>query len=404
MDRRRFLSACRTRGSHALAAACVGAVVSGFYAVAEWPEGSPLATIFIGMVIGVFIYAFIALFEKLFGASIDRSGGMVRAIGHALIFVGGGVLGGVLGLTAGVNLVGHSRNVLDVLRGRGQFFIIMAGSTALVAASGFRAYDLLRERLLQQLEERAGAEKELELARSIQNRLLPPPRIDGDGFTAQARNLPARFVAGDFYDVLPLDDGSVVIVVADVAGKGIGAALIMASVKAVLPFVARESPQRAMSMLNEKLVQELAKREFVALAYARLTPSDGALEVLNAGFPEPYIVSHDGVRALATTGERLPLGVRAGVQYEPLRTTLERGERLVLLSDGLPEAPIDGEPLGYDRLAEMLLNVGRASARPSGAAGRAEARPAFVDALFDGVRDAGGALDDDWTVVVVERT
>jgi hypothetical protein len=386
MDRRRFLSACRTRGSHALAAACVGAIVSGFYAVAEWPGGSPLSTIFIGMVIGVFIYAFIYVFETLFGPTIDRFGGTIRAVGHALIFVAGGVLGGMLGLTAGVNLVGHSMDVFDVLRGRGRFFMIMAGATALVAASGFRAYDLLRDRLLQQLEERAGAEKELELARSIQNRLLPPPRIDGHGFTVSARNLPARFVAGDFYDVLHLDDGSVVIVVADVAGKGIGAALIMASVKAVLPFVARETAQQAMSMLNEKLVQELARREFVALAYARLTPSDGALEVLNAGFPEPYIVSSGGVRALATSGERLPLGIRAGVRYEPLRTTLERGERLVFLSDGIPEAPVNGEPLGYERVSQMLGQTND------------------VDAFLDLVRAAGGTLEDDWTAVMVART
>ncbi|HYC89255.1 MAG TPA: PP2C family protein-serine/threonine phosphatase [Thermoanaerobaculia bacterium] len=360
--------------------------MSGFYAVAEWPGGSPPATIFIGMVIGVFIHAFIYGFETLFGPTIDRFGGTVRAVGHALIFVAGGVLGGVLGLTAGVNLVGHSMNVFDVFRGRGQFFIIMAAATALIAASGFRAYDLLRDRLLQQLEERAGAEKELELARSIQNRLLPPSRIDGDGFTVSARNLPARFVAGDFYDVLRLDDGSVVIVVADVAGKGIGAALIMASVKAVLPFVARERPQQAMSMLNEKLVQELAKREFVALAYARLTPSDGALEVLNAGFPEPYVVSGGGVRALATSGERLPLGVRAGVRYEPLRTTLERGERLVFLSDGIPEAPVKGEPLGYDRVSQML------------------GRTNDLDAFLDLVRTAGGTVEDDWTAVMVART
>jgi hypothetical protein len=386
MDRRSFVAACRTRGSQILAAACIGAVVSGFYAVAEWPEGSPPATIFIGVVIGVFIHTFIGILEKLLGRTIDRFDGTARAIGHALLFVIGGICGGSLGLVAGTNLVGHSMSVADVFRGRGQFFIAMAGATALVAASGFRAYELLRARLLQQLEDRAWAEKELELARSIQNRLLPPPRVDGDGFTVTARNLPARFVAGDFYDVLRLDDGSVVIVVADVAGKGIGAALIMASVKAVLPFVARESAQQAMSMLNAKLVQELAKREFVALAYARLTPSDGALEVLNAGFPEPYIVSPGNVRALVTTGERLPLGVRAGARYEPLRTTLERGERLVFVSDGIPEAPVDGEPLGYDRVSEMLGQTND------------------LDAFLDLVRGAGGTVEDDWTAVMVTRT
>ena len=395
MNRQRILAAYRARGSQLLIAACIGAVVSGFYAVADWPDGSPAATIFTGVIIGVFIHTFIRLFEAVFGRWIDRFGGSIRAGGHALLFVVGGGLGGLLGLVAGVNLTGGSLGLGEAIRGRGQFFVVLAGATALVAASGFRAYDLLRARLLQQLEERAWAEKELELARSIQTRLLPPPHVVGDGFTVTARNLAAQFVAGDFYDVLRMDDGSVVVVVADVAGKGLGPTMIMASVKAVLPFVAREGPRQAMSMLNAKLVQELSRREFVALAYARLTPADGSLEVLNAGFPEPYIVSERGVRALVTGGVRLPLGIRAGVEYEPLRTTLARGERLVFVSDGIPEAPIDGEPLGYDRLAEMLRDAGRTSASPG--------QP-FVDELLDAVRRAGGTVEDDWTAVVVERT
>ncbi|HEV7238201.1 MAG TPA: PP2C family protein-serine/threonine phosphatase [Thermoanaerobaculia bacterium] len=388
MNPQDFLAACKARGTSALASAGIGAVTSGFYAVADWPNGSPAATITIGAIIGLFVYAFIALFEALVGRFIDRLGPISRVFGHALLFVIAGVIGGVLGLYFAVNLYGHSMTLEDLFRGRMKMFAMMAGVTALVAAFGFRAFDLLRARLagtIEQLKEREWAEKELELARAIQKRLLPPPRVEGDGFTIEARNLPAHLVAGDFYDIVPLDDGSVVIVVADVAGKGIGASLIMASVKAVLPFVAREGAQRAMSMLNAKLVQELGRREFVALVYARFIPSDGSLEVLNAGFPEPYIVSSDGVRALETTGERLPLGLRADVSYEPLTANLGHGERLVFVSDGIPEAPVNGEPLGYDRMVEVLL------------------RTTGIDAFLDEVRHIGGALEDDWTVVMVER-
>jgi serine phosphatase RsbU (regulator of sigma subunit) len=389
MNRQELLAACRARGTSALAAACVGAFVSGFYAVAEWPDGNPAATITIGAIIGVFVYAFIAVLERLTGPAIDRRGPTIRAFGHSLLFVIGGMTGGLCGLAAGTRLFGHPLRVEEILLSeRIRFFAIMAGFTALATAFGFRAYDLMRARLArtaEQLKEAEWAEKELELAREIQTRLLPPPRVEQDGFVIEARNLPARFVAGDFYDIVPLDDGSIVIVVADVAGKGMGASLIMASVKAVLPFVAREGAQRAMSMLNAKLVQELGRREFVALVYAHFTPSDGSLEVLNAGLPEPYIVSASGVRALVNSGERLPLGLRAGIAYEPLAATLARGERLVFLSDGIPEAPVNGEPFGYERLADVLM--------------RAE----NVDALLDAVRNAGGALEDDWTAVMVER-
>lgn len=388
MNGQRIVDACRAGARHLLPAAAVGMIVSGFYAVAEWPRGNPAATIFIGALIGIFIHGFITLFERIAGAWIDRFGTTARALGHALLFVIGGMMGGVLGLVTGVNLVGHSMTIADVLHGRVRFFAIMAGATALVAASGFRAYDLLRTRharTLEQLKEREWAEKELELARSIQTRLLPPPRVEGDGYAVEARNLPARFVAGDFYDIVPLDDGSLVIVVADVAGKGLGASLIMASVKAVLPFVAREGAQRAMSMLNAKLVGELGKREFVALALARFRPSDGDLEIVNAGLPDPYLISREGVTPLEARGERLPLGVRAEVSYEPLRATLGHGERLVLLSDGIPESPVRGEPLGYDRVAEML------------------GQSRDIDAFLDDVRNAGAALEDDWTIVNVER-
>ena len=388
MNRQDFMAVCRDRGTSALSAAGVGAVTAGFYAVADWPRGSPPATITIGAIVGLFVYAFIAVFEAAAGRFIDRLGPIGRALGRGLLFVAAGVIGGVLGLVFGVNLFGHSMTLADVFHGRVKLFAMMAGVTALAASSGFRAFDLLRARLagtIEQLKEREWAEKELELARAIQKRLLPPPRVEGDGFTIEARNLPAHLVAGDFYDIVPLDDGSVVIVVADVAGKGIGASLIMASVKAVLPFVAREGTQRAMSMLNAKLVQELGRREFVALVYARFTPLDGSLEVLNAGFPEPYIVSSHGVRALETTGERLPLGLRADVTYEPLTANVGHGERLVFVSDGIPEAPVDGEPLGYHRMEQMLL-------RTNG-----------IDAFLDEVRHAGGALEDDWTAVIVER-
>jgi hypothetical protein len=354
MNRRDFVAACRARGTAALAAAAIGAVVSGSYAVAQWPEGSLPATMATGAIIGVFIYGFIAVLDAAAGSAIERLDPMPRAIARAVLFVIGSVIGGVLGLAAGANLLGGSLTIADLFHQRVRMIAIIAGLTGLVAASAFRAFDLLRARLagtIEQLKEAEWAEKEIVLARSIQTRLLPPPRVEGDGFVIEARNLPARFVAGDFYDIVPIDDGSIVIVVADVAGKGLGASLIMASVKAVLPFVAREGALRAMSMLNEKLVQELGRREFVALAYAHFTPADGSLELLNAGFPEPYIIGVNGVRALESTGERLPLGLRAGVTYEPLTTTLERGERLVFVSDGIPEAPVDGEPLGYERVA-----------------------------------------------------
>ena len=116
-----------------------------------------------------------------------------------------------------------------------------ASDEARVAAIGPEHRRDLVERL--QLDELVAQElgrRELEMARDVQRRLLPPSELEGPGWQVASRCLPARVVAGDFYDVLRRADGSVDVVVADVAGKGFAASLIMASVKAMLPFVTSE--------------------------------------------------------------------------------------------------------------------------------------------------------------------
>ncbi len=239
------------------------------------------------------------------------------------------------------------------------------------------------------LKEAEFAEKELELARSIQQRILPPAEVTGDGYRITARNLPARFVAGDFYDVFLLPDGAVGIVVADVAGKGMGASLIMATVKAVLPFLAAErSVAETLREANRRLTPRLEAREFVALAYLRYEPRTGAFAFGNAGLPDPYVLPASGpARALSVPGPRFPLGVRPEVAYETFSGSIQPAERLLLVTDGLPEAPAaDGGPLGYERFESLL----------AGTAG--------LDALFASVRAATDpVLADDWTALLLER-
>lgn len=373
----------------------LGVLFASFYAVAR--PGHAWQVLGAGAVTGTFISLGIHLLNDVFDERIKRYSPRGRVIAKGVIFLFGGIAGWLLGMLLSSRLFGLGLSIDNLLRGDFAFTMGVTGTIAVGVGLSFYAFEVLQQRLtktIAQLKEHEWAEKELELARAIQSRLLPPAFIEGSGFAIAARNLPARYVAGDFYDVLRLDDGTIVIVVADVAGKGVGASLIMASVKAVLPFVAREGAQQAMSMLNAKLVNELGKREFVALAYVRFHPADGSIELLNAGFPDPYIVSAAGVRALTALGQRLPLGLRRDALYEPLQATLAHGERLVLLSDGIPEAPANREPLGYERVASIL-----------GAMNDEARGEAWLDAFLADVRavvDTG--LDDDWTAVVLERT
>jgi sigma-B regulation protein RsbU (phosphoserine phosphatase) len=240
------------------------------------------------------------------------------------------------------------------------------------------------------------AERELELARSIQRRLLPPAEVGGNGYRVAARNLPARFVAGDFYDVFELAGGKIGLVVADVAGKGIGASLITASVKAMTPLIAEHcSVTETLERLNDKLCIDLDSREFVALSLALFDPEAGTIELANSGLPDPYLMRPGcEPEMIDVPGPRLPLGIRPHIRYESRTLRLGHGERLLLLTDGLPEARTTaGEPLGYDRLTALLAENGN-SAAPGD----------WLDGLLERVRAATtGSSEDDLTAVLLHR-
>ncbi len=254
--------------------------------------------------------------------------------------------------------------------------------------------DLVERLQLEELVAQELGRRELEMARDVQRRLLPPPAIDGPGWQVAARCQPARVVAGDFYDVLRHADGSVDVVVADVAGKGFAASLIMASVKAMLPFVTAEGGvAESMADLNRRLAPELGRGEFVALTLARYRPAGGRVELANAGAPDPYLVrSGRPPRPLSVPGPRLPLGVRAEVAYASRTVELAAGESLLLLTDGLPEARDEtGEPLGYQALESMLAR------EPA-----AESPAAWLAGLFDHLQRRTGRLpEDDWTAAML---
>lgn len=209
------------------------------------------------------------------------------------------IFGGMLGFLLGQGLSGLIfPSIQFVPVGELRVWLPFMGIFSLVVGLLIYAYEAMRSRLeesVAQLKEREFAQKELELARSIQKRLLPPREVEGDGYSVAARNLAADYVAGDFYDVFQLRNGDLGPVVADVAGKGMGASLIMASAKAMLPFIAAEhNVADTLQALNERLAEDLSAREFVALAFARFSIADRKVEIGNAGLPDPFLVPGDG--------------------------------------------------------------------------------------------------------------
>jgi len=343
---------------------------------------------------GFFINLSCYQLARMYGPWIARKAPRHERILLAALYFVGGCMGFALAtlVATAVSLV-----PLRTIRVLLPYFGVISGGVAIVVGLLFYTFGVLQERLresVERLKEHEFAEKELELAREIQKRLLPPPELEGDTWRLAARNVAAHFVAGDFYDVFPLADGAVGVVVADVAGKGMGASLIMASVKAVLPLIAADrSVEETLAELNRKLVAELGPREFVALAYLRYETS-GAFTLGNAGLPDPYrLAAGEPPRALSVPGERMPLGVRRESRYEALSGRLEPGERVILLTDGLPEALMaTDEPMGYPALESFL--AASDSAAPSD----------FLDRLFRRVREASvPTIQDDLTALVLER-
>ncbi len=205
------------------------------------------------------------------------------------------------------------------------------------------------------LEERARTEQEMLTAQHIQQSLLPKevPALPNWQFTPYYK--PAKEVGGDFYDFLVFDSGQLGIVIGDVSGKGVPAALVMAMTCTMLRTAVREiaSPGEVLARVNELLVAHVPPGTFVTCFYGLLDLQSGHLLFANAGHDLPYHQQGTNVSELQATG--MPLGLMAGMQYEEVDVTLATDESILFYSDGLVEAHNpQREMFGFPRLMQVL--------------------------------------------------
>src|SRR5215210_3407730 len=192
-------------------------------------------------------------------------------------------------------------------------------------------------------------EQELGRARSIQHALLPKdlPRLADWKITYHYQ--PAREVGGDFYDFLRLEEGRLGLVIGDVSGKGIAAALVMANTQSVLRAIARRGnvpPGQVLAEANEILQAYIPSGTFVTCFYGVLDPQTGRLVYANAGHDPPCERHDSQVDELRARG--MPLGLMPGMPYEEKETVLAAGDNLLFYSDGLVEAhDPKGEMFGW---------------------------------------------------------
>jgi sigma-B regulation protein RsbU (phosphoserine phosphatase) len=213
--------------------------------------------------------------------------------------------------------------------------------------------------------EKQRLETQLEVARQVQLELLPARDPELEGFDISAYNFPTEEVSGDYYDWVRIFDDQIGIVIADVSGKGVPAALLMAFLRASLRAATHigYAPHISMSKVNYLLWESIERNQFVTSFYGILDASNRTLAYSNAGHNPPLVMEADGKARFEERGG-VPLGMFRDTRYYEYYMTLDRGQVLVLYTDGVTEAmdPVNDE-YGRDRLVEAVRRCRHLSAR-----------------------------------------
>ncbi|MBP1682887.1 MAG: serine phosphatase [Ignavibacteriaceae bacterium] len=263
--------------------------------------------------------------------------------------------------------------------GRIQLLEALAGHVS-TAIENARLFKIERE-------EKDRMARELDEAKTVQLSLFPNWKPELPGYEVEGLCIPCREVGGDWFDYIQLDKGKLGIVLADVAGKGMAAALLMASTRSILRMFAEKglSPAEVLTEVNKVLVQDFPKTRFVTMIYAILDTQSGTFKFANAGHLSPLLINSNEIKTLeANSG--LPLGLMEYF-FTDEQIELKQGNRLLLFSDGVSEAMNSSfEEYGLDRIQKHM-----------------EKSESSIQTLLDDVHTftAGQPASDDITLLII---
>jgi sigma-B regulation protein RsbU (phosphoserine phosphatase) len=286
----------------------------------------------------------------------------------------------------------------------GLIYVDTVNSTAPLGPEDLRLLTLLgnvaavkleNARLVETSIERERLEQELQQAADIQRRLLPEGSPSIEGYEILGEAAACHSVGGDYFDFVSLGGGRTAIVIGDVSGKGMAAALLMASMQAVFRTLADvEAPlDQLVASLNKHLIRSANPNKFASFFLGSLDPASGSLQYVNAGHNPPVLIRGSG------NVERLPaggvvLGVFEEASFEEMGVTLQVGDLVTLYSDGVTEqTDVEGEEFGEERLIETVSRT------------RGEDARTIHKAVYQALKEFAGEAPqyDDATLVVLKR-
>jgi phosphoserine phosphatase RsbU/P len=267
-------------------------------------------------------------------------------------------------------------------------------SLRLLESLAFEATKSLESvRLMSEEQEKKNLELELNMARQVQVALSPTALKQGEYFEVALHSIPSRYVGGDFYDLIPLQDGGSVFVLGDVSGKGIAAALLGAMAQGALQaqFASNFPLTDVIAGLNKVLVQRSASNSFITL-FCAVLDSEGNFTYINAGHNLPILARKDGGSERLTT-KSVVLGAFDFARYQSRQTRLMSGDVMVIYTDGVTEAVNSkNEMFGDERLENLIRENVQLSAE--------EIKGRILDEVLSFTR--GLPQGDDITLIVLK--
>lgn len=298
-----------------------------------------------------------------------------------MAMLGSGIAAAILHFTFLPGFLGTTRDVITI----GMFSILF---TLLFTGLAY-AFQFYRQSL-----DKARADQELNMARRIQRSFLLSQFPEMPRLEVHAINVSSKEVSGDFYDVVPAGDSAFLMAIADVAGKGVPAALLSSMLQASLRTQAMTVPSSAsiLKNINSLVYRSTSVAQFATFFLARVDERAMTLTFTNAGHNYPIVFKRDGTRATLERGGTV-VGILEHVEFEEETIQLEPGDRVLFYTDGINEASrADGELYGEDRIVECIRTLpGDQPARET-----VEQLLASVGTFLNGVEPG-----DDMTVMVL---